>query len=105
MAERERHTFAPLPARVMADEALADIDAWRESPVEAEAVRQRSTWTNYCRGRRRRPPLTQSQKKRLPSICIGNSPREILAAAWAGATTRDRLDLIERVTGGASNGL
>jgi hypothetical protein len=26
MAERERHTFAPLPARVMADEALAALD-------------------------------------------------------------------------------
>ena len=45
------------------------------------------------------PALTPEQKRRAAAISFDDTPRETLAAAWAGATDRDRRDLIDRATG------
>ena len=67
--------------------------------IDAEIERMRQRWLDHCRGRRRRPPLTRAQKKRAVAIAFDDSPRETLVSAWAGATDRDRRDLLKRATG------
>lgn len=47
----------------------------------------------------RSPPLTPTQQRRADAISFDDTPRETLAAAWAGASEQDRRDLIERATG------
>ena len=55
---------------------------------------------NTVSGRRHRPPpLTKIEQRRAAAITFDDSPRAILAAAWAGASDRDRRDLVNRVTG------
>ena len=51
-------------------------------------------------GRRHRPPpLTKIEQRRAAAITFDDSPRAILAAAWAGASDRDRRDLVNRAIG------
>ena len=47
----------------------------------------------------RAPKLTRIEQRRADAITFDDSPRAILAAAWAGASDRDRRDLVARVTG------
>ena len=50
--------------------------------------------------RHRPPPLTPVQKRRAAALQFDdNNPRAILAAAWAGASDKDRHDLVSRATG------
>ena len=55
-------------------------------------------WAHVCR-EHRPPPLTKIEKRRAAAIQFDDSPRAILAAAWAGASDKDRRDLVNRVTG------
>ena len=49
----------------------------------------------------RPPPLTRVEKRRADAIQFDDTPRAKLATAWAGATERDRRDLLDRATGRA----
>ena len=104
-AETLRGTAPPDTAEELAEAIQNDILAAHHGPVEAEAERMRRRWMNHCRDQRRRPAITAAEKRRAAAISFDDSPRATLAAAWAGATDRDRRDLIERVTGSISHGL
>jgi len=43
--------------------------------------------------------LTSADRRRAKSIRFDDDPREILIAAWIGAASRDRMDLIQRALG------
>ena len=67
-------------------------DEWPFPGVDPEMFRK------VCR-EHRPPPLTNIEKRRAAAIQFDASPRATLAAAWAGATDRDRRDLVNRATG------
>lgn len=74
-------------AEELAEAALADIRAGEEAPA----------FTGF-RHRHRSPPLTRVEQRRADAIQFEGSPRAILAAAWVGASDRDRRDLVNRAT-------
>ena len=79
-------------ALIEAAERDHQSDEWPFPGVDPELFRR------VCR-EHRPPPLTQIEKLRAAQISFDSSPREALAAAWAGATDRDRRDLVSRATG------
>ncbi len=50
----------------------------------------------------RAPSLTPIERRRAASISFDDTPRETLAAAWAGASDKDRRDLVARATARAA---
>ena len=85
-----------------------DRDARQELLQAAERDRQAEgfpfpyvdpeMWAHIFR-EHRPPPLTKIEQRRAAAITFDESPRAVLAAAWAGASDRDRRDLVNRATG------
>lgn len=63
-------------------------------------MKRKSPWPHFGR-KHRAPVLTEIEKRRAAAICFDDDPRALLAAAWAGASDRDRRDLVARATGRA----
>lgn len=79
---------------------LAAAQRDRELPWLFPGV-EPAMFARVCR-EHRPPPLTKIEQRRAAAINFDNTPRAILAAAWAGATDRDRRDLVNRATGRAA---
>ena len=77
---------------IEAAERGQQADEWPFPGVDPEMLRR--VWREH-----RPPPLTSVEKRRAAAITFDDTPRAILAAAWAGASDRDRRDLVNRVTG------
>ena len=108
-----RVRYGPMERLTLASAAMMalDADARHELTQAAERDRQAEEFPfpgvdpemfrRVCR-EHRSPPLTPIEKRRADAIQFDDSPRAILAAAWAGASDRDRRDLVNRVTGRAA---
>ncbi len=108
-----RARFDPMERLCLASAAVMALDQdGRQALIEAaEHDQQAEEWpflgvdpdpsNRVCR-KHRPPPLTPAQKQRADAISFDGSPRETLAAAWAGATERNRRDLVARATGRAA---
>ncbi len=108
-----RARYGPMERLTLASAALMalDPDARRKLTEAAERDRQAKEfpfpgvdpemWARVCR-EHRPPPLTKIEKRRAAAIQFEDTPRAILAAAWAGASDRDRRDLVNRATGRAA---
>ncbi len=108
-----RARCGPMERLTLASAALMalDRDARQELTQAAERDRQAEEFPfpgvnpemfrRVCR-EHRSPPLTRIEKRRADAIQFDDSPRATLAAAWAGASDRDRRDLVNRATGRAA---
>jgi len=100
----ERLTFASAAVMALDRDARQGLieAAGRGRQAEEQPVSgvEPEMWRRVCR-EHRRPALTPKQKRQAAVISFDDSPRETLARAWAGATDRDRRDIVEKATGGA----
>ena len=105
-----RARCGPMERLTLASAALMalDRDARQDLLHAAERDRQAEEfpfpgvdpelWARVCR-EHRPPPLTPIEKRRAAAIQFEDTPRAVLAAAWAGASDRDCRDLVNRATG------
>ena len=80
-----------LDALLTAVQRDREVEEWPFPGVDPEMFRR------VCR-EHRPPPLTKIEQRRADAISFDESPRATLVAAWAGASDRDRRDLVNRVT-------
>ncbi len=94
----------------LTDAARRDLVAAMDFPPdrigatpELEAERQLRAWSRFCRKQGASMlRLTKAEQRRAVFISFDDTPRERLAAAWAGASDKDRRDLLQRVIGVAA---
>ncbi len=108
-----RDRYGPMERLTLASAAMMalDPDARHELTQAAERDRQADDWpfpgvdpelwARVCR-EHRPPSLTKIEQRRAAAIQFDDTPRAILATAWAGASDRDRRDLVNRATGRAA---
>jgi len=98
-----RKRLGPCERLTVASAAMLSLDPDSRDTLIRAAERGRKSDQVFRRvGRRHRPPpLTKIEQRRADAISFDSSPRETLAAAWAGASDRDRRDLMARETGRA----
>lgn len=96
-----RALLGPVERLTLASAAFIALDPDSMDSLITAAQRDREpppTFISFSR-RHRPPPLTPIQKRRAAAITFDDDPRAILAAAWVGASDRDRRDLVNRATG------
>ncbi len=98
-----RKRLGPCERLTVASAAMLalDPDSRRELVEAAERCRKSEQVFRRVGRKHRPPPLTKIEQRRAVAISFDDTPRETLAAAWAGASDRDRRDLVARVTGRA----
>ncbi len=79
------------------DAILTAAQRDREQPWPFPGV-DREMFRQVCR-EHRSPSLTRIEQRRADAISFDDTPREALAAAWAGASEKDRRDLLDRASG------
>jgi hypothetical protein len=96
-----RKRLGPCERLTVASAAMLSLDPDARDTLIQAAERARKAEQVFRRiGRRHRPPpLTPVEQRRADAISFDDTPRETLAAAWAGASERDRRDLVARATG------
>ena len=99
-----RARCGPMERLTLASAALMALDPDSLDTLITAAQRDLDPpWPFTSFGRRHRPPpLTPIEKRRAAAIQFEDTPRAVLAAAWAGASDRDRRDLVKRATGRAA---
>ncbi len=94
----------PMERLALASAAMMALDRDNLDSLMTAAQRDlEPPWpfTSFGRGHRP-PPLTKIEQRRAAAIQFDDTLRAILAAAWAGASDRDRRDLVNRATGRAA---
>ena len=96
-----RKRLGPCERLTLASAAMLALGPDNRDLLMQAAERDRKAAQVFRRvGRRHRPPpLTPVEQRRADAISFDSTPRETLAAAWAGASDRDRCDLVARATG------
>ena len=96
-----RVRYGPMEKLTLASAAMMSLDPDARHELTQAVERDREPPRPFASfGRRHRPPpLTPIEKRRAAAITFDDDPRAILAAAWAGASDRDRRDLVNRATG------
>ena len=99
-----RKRLGPCERLTLASATMLSLDPDSRDLLMQAAERGKRAEQVFRRvGRRHRPPpLTPVEQRRADAITFDSTPRETLAAAWAGATERDRRDLMARATGRAA---
>ena len=99
-----RKHLSPCERLTVASAAMMSLDPdSRRDLVEAAERCRKSDQVFWRVGRRHRPPpQTKIEQRRADAISFDDTPRETLARAWAGASDRDRRDLVALATGRAA---
>ena len=96
-----RKRLGPCERLTVASAAMLSLDPDSRDTLIRAAERGRKAEQVFRRvGRKYRPPpLTKIEQRRADAISFDDTLRETLAAAWAGASDKDRHDLVARATG------
>ena len=104
LAKVFRRRLQPVERFTLASAAIQSLDPDSRDKVIRAAVRAERAEQVFRRiGPMHRPPSpTPIQKRRAAAISFNDTPRETLAAAWSGASDKDRRDLVALATGRAA---
>ncbi len=99
-----RKRLRPCERLTLASAAMLSLDPdSRDLLIQAAERGKRAERVFRRVGRRHRaPPLTKIEQRRADAISFDDTPRETLAAAWSGASDKDRRDLVARATARAA---
>ena len=99
-----RKRLGPNERLTLASAAMMSLDPDSRDTLIRAAVRAERAEQVFRRvGPMHRPPSpTPIQKHRAAAISFDDTPRETLAAAWSGASDKDRRDLVALATGRAA---
>ena len=104
LAKVFRRRLQPNERLTLASAAMESLDPESRDKVLRAAVRAERAERVFRRvGPMHRPPSpTPQERRRAAAISFDDTPRETLAAAWSGASDKDRRDLVALATGRAA---
>ena len=99
-----RKRLGPCERLTLASAAMLSLDPDNRDALVRAAVRAERAERVFRRvGPMHRPPSpTPIEQRRAAAISFDTTPRETLAAAWTGASDKDRRDLVALATGRAA---
>jgi hypothetical protein len=99
-----RKRLGPCERLTLASAAMLALDPDSRDLLIQAAERGKRAERVFRRAghRHRAPSLTPIERRRAAAISFDDTPRETLAAAWSGASDKDRRDLVALATGRAA---